>query len=80
MQEGGTVSEPRDKAIAAKSRVAALVIAATMVIWLGGQWAGRQFGLSPRYAFLFDFAALAGFFWALVVTYQAWRLRQSDKG
>jgi Family of unknown function (DUF5337) len=26
--------------------------------------------------FLFDFAALAGFFWAMVVTYQIWRGRQ----
>ncbi|MEP3296248.1 MAG: DUF5337 family protein, partial [Pseudoruegeria sp.] len=30
--------------------------------------------------FLFDLAALAAFFWALVVTYQIWRHRQNNEG
>ena len=37
-------------------------------------------GLSPRYAFLFDFAAIAALIWALVVTYQIWRARRDNRG
>jgi uncharacterized membrane protein len=44
-----------------------------MLLWMGAQWVGGQVGLEARYAFLFDLAALAAFFWALVVTYQIWR-------
>lgn len=73
------MTSDRDRIIAAKSRVAGLVIAGTMVLWLCGQWLGPELGLPARFVFLFDFAALAGFFWALVVTYQVWRMRQTDK-
>lgn len=74
------MSDDRDRRIAAKSRVAGLVIAGTMVIWLIGGWLGPDLGLTARHLFLLDFAALAAFVWALVVAYQAWRLRQADKG
>ncbi|MBR9864169.1 MAG: DUF5337 domain-containing protein [Rhodobacteraceae bacterium] len=50
-----------------------------MVIWMGASWIGGMIGLPARFAFLFDFAALAAFFWALVVLYQAWRKRQNMK-
>jgi hypothetical protein len=60
---------------ARQGRVAALVIAATMILWLGAQWLGGQLGWDPRYAFLFDFAALAAFIWVLFVTWQIWRRR-----
>ena len=33
-----------------------------------------------RYVFLADLAALAAFFWALVVLFQVWRKRQRDEG
>ena len=59
-----------------KGRVVALVIAATMVLWIGGQWLGRSLGWDPRYAFLMDFAALAAFIWVLFVTWQIWRQRE----
>jgi Family of unknown function (DUF5337) len=48
----------------------------TMIGWMGAQWLGGQMGWDVRYAFLFDLAALAAFFWALVVTYQIWRKRR----
>ena len=56
----------------------AVVIAATMVLWMIAQWVGGEVGLAARYAFLFDFLALAGFMFAMIVTYQIWRKRRDD--
>ena len=58
-------------------RLVAFVIAATMILWMGGQWLGGHFGWETRFVFLFDLAAIAGFIWALAVTYQIWRKRQA---
>ncbi|KAJ55565.1 hypothetical protein ACMU_12795 [Actibacterium mucosum KCTC 23349] len=63
---------------ARKGRVAAIVIAATMVLWMAAQALGGQLGLPTRFVFLFDFAALAALLWALVVSYQIWRDRRED--
>jgi hypothetical protein len=73
------MSEQNDKALARKGQMVALVIAGTMLIWIAANWMGPVLGLPERYVFLFDFAALAAFFWALVVTYQMWQARQADK-
>ena len=62
-----------DRSLARQSRTVALVIAATTIVWLGGQWLGRELGLPGRYSLLIDLAALAGFIWAFVVTYRLWR-------
>ncbi|MBD3678114.1 MAG: DUF5337 domain-containing protein [Rhodobacteraceae bacterium] len=67
-------------AIARQARMVAIVMVATMVLWMGAQWLGGRLGLPVRYVFLFDFAALAAFFWTLVVTYQIWRKRQNNRG
>ena len=56
-----------------------LVITATLLLWMGGQWIGGRIGLDPSYAFLFDLAALAALFWSLVVIAQMWR-RQKQVG
>ena len=64
-----------DRQFARQARMVALVIAATMLVWLGAQWLGGWLGLPARYVFLFDFAALAAFFWAFVVAVQIWRNR-----
>jgi hypothetical protein len=69
-----------DAIIARKGRMAGLVIAVSVTLWLLAQWLGPQLGLPLRWAFLVDFAALAALFWALVVTYQIWRSRQDGKG
>lgn len=63
---------------AAQGKQIALVIAATMVLWLGGQWLGGTLGWPVRFVFLFDLAALAAFFWALVATYRLWRARRES--
>ena len=64
---------PQQRQLARDARMVAFVIAGTMVLWMGAQWLGGRLGWEPRYAFLLDLAALAAFFWALVVTYQIWR-------
>ena len=70
--------DPRDQHLARQARLVALVIAGTMVAWIGAQWLGGQLGWQTRFVFLFDLAALAAFFWALVVTYRIWRARQDN--
>jgi hypothetical protein len=58
-----------------QGRIVALVIAGTVIAWLGLQWLGSALNWEARYAFLIDFAALAAFAWALIVTWQIWRKR-----
>ncbi|WP_138469672.1 DUF5337 domain-containing protein [Poseidonocella sp. HB161398] len=68
-----------DLRLARKGRTVGIVLAATMVLWLGAQFAGGRLGLPLRYVFLFDFAAIAAFVWALVVTYQIWQARNAAR-
>ena len=72
-----TKPDADQNADAKQARLAGSVLAATMILWMGGQLVGGQLGLAPRYAFLIDLAALAGFIWALVTTYQIWRKRRA---
>lgn len=72
-----TTPSPQDRQMAAQARLVAIVIAVTMILWMGAQWVGGQLGWQTRFVFLFDLAALAAFFWALVVTYQLWRKRRA---
>lgn len=73
-----TTATDRAEMLARKGRHIAVVIAVTMVIWVVATiWIGPAF-LPGRYAFLFDFAALAAFIYALVNIYQLWRLRQES--
>lgn len=60
--------------------MAAIVIAATAVIWVTASWAGARYGWSMRSRALFDLLALAGFAFALVTTFRLWRARQKDEG
>ena len=54
----------------------ALVLCVTMLLWLGLQWLGGQYGWAARWVFLFDLAALAAFVWAMIVTVGLWRARK----
>ena len=65
-----------DQDVAKTGRLVAIVIAATMILWIGAQWAGGQAGLHPSYAFLFDLMALAALFWSLVVIWRLWQRRK----
>lgn len=69
-----------DKSTARQARVVAVVIAGTIVLWLAAQWLGGALGWPARFAFLFDFAALAALAWALIVTNQIRRRRRDDAG
>ena len=70
---------PDDAARAAQARLAAFVLAATMVAWMAAQWLGGHFGWQARFAFLFDMMAMAAFVWTMVVTWRLWRKRQGTK-
>ena len=58
-----------------QARLAATVMAGTMLLWMAAQWLGSQLGWEARFAFLIDFIALAAFIWALAVTWRIWRRR-----
>jgi spore maturation protein SpmA len=66
--------EPQDDRTQVK--LVAIVLVGTMALWLGAQEIGREYGLPMRFALLFDLAAIAGFLWAMIVTYRIWRRRQ----
>lgn len=69
----------RDMALARQARLAAVVMCAAIVGWVVLGWVGRDYGWDPRYAFLIDFAALAAFAFALIVTFRVWRARQNGR-
>ncbi|MDO5622522.1 MAG: DUF5337 domain-containing protein [Paracoccus sp. (in: a-proteobacteria)] len=52
------------------------VIAATMLVWLAVNWAGRAYGWPAQYAFLADLAAIGALIWSLAVTWRLWKRRQ----
>lgn len=56
-------------------RLAAVVIAVAMVVWLGVQWLGGQYGWAAKWAYLADLAAIGAFVWSLLVTWRIWRRR-----
>ena len=71
----------QDSIQAKKGRNASLVIAGSMLIWLGMQWVAMELHLSSRYMLLLDLAVMAAMVWSLTVTFQIWRMRRdSGKG
>ena len=58
---------------------AAIVVAATGMLWICANLAGEFMGLSVRIRTLFDLIALAAFGFALYMTFNLWRARQHDK-
>jgi hypothetical protein len=63
-----------------EARMVALVIAVTVALWLGAQWLGGRLGWDASWVFLFDLAALAAFFWAMVVIWRLWRRQARQDG
>lgn len=58
-----------------QTRIVAVVIAVTMMAWLGFQWLGSRFDLPAKYAYLADLMAIAAMVWSLIVTLRIWRRR-----
>ncbi len=61
---------------AKQARLAAIVIAVAGVAWIVAVNLGGYLGLPIKFAVLIDLAALAAFFFALVIIYRVWRARQ----
>ena len=66
----------KDYIQAQKGRTASIVIAGSMLIWFGMQWAAVELHISSRYMLLLDLAVMAAMAWSLVVTFQIWRVRR----
>ncbi|MDI3335023.1 DUF5337 domain-containing protein [Defluviimonas aestuarii] len=75
-----TKPNPEEMRLAKEARLVAVVITATMILWLGAQWLGGKAGWETRFVFLFDLAALAAFIWAMVVTWRIWRRQKRPEG
>lgn len=69
-----------DPRIAPAARQAGLVLAGVGLFWIAATWAGDAWGWSLRLRALCDLLALAGFAFALYLTWQVWRMRRADKG
>ncbi len=83
MQCGDTTHGARavnDAERAQMGRRAALVIAATAILWVVATFIGAKLGLSQRVLALFDLIALGGFLWAVWMIYNIWRARQDNQG
>lgn len=59
-------------------RLVAVVIAVTMLLWLGVQWVGGHQNWPPKYAFLADLLAMGALIWSLMVTWRIWRRRKAS--
>tara|TARA_R110000751_G_scaffold14890_20_gene48348 strand:+ start:2507 stop:2737 length:231 start_codon:yes stop_codon:yes gene_type:complete len=63
----------------AQTRLASIVIAAAMLLWLGLSLLGGELGLAPRFAILLDMLCLAALGWALLTLFLVWRRQRADK-
>ncbi|MCO4842202.1 MAG: DUF5337 domain-containing protein [Yoonia sp.] len=65
--------------ISSAGQRAAIVMAGTGIFWICATFAGEKLGLPLRTRALFDLVALAGFGFALYLTFKLWRDRRHDK-
>ena len=68
---------PREE-IAKGARTVAIVIALSALLSVFAPQIVDGLGLEPRYTVLLTLFALAGFIWALVVTYKLWQKTRDD--
>ncbi|MDF2232683.1 DUF5337 domain-containing protein [Albimonas sp. CAU 1670] len=72
--------KPDREADRAQTRLASIVIAVAMLLWLALSFLGGELGLAPRFAILLDMLCLAALGWALVTLFLVWRRRETDRG
>lgn len=77
--KNGKAHNGEDPGLVRQARLAAVVIAVAFILWMGAQWLGGAMRWPPRYAFLFDFAALGALVWSLIVLIRVWRARQRNE-
>lgn len=70
----------KQQALSREARLVAVVLAVTMLLWMGAQWLGGRMGWETRFVFLFDLAALAAFLWSLIVTWRIWQRGRDGQG
>ncbi|QFU08349.1 hypothetical protein PARPLA_02948 [Rhodobacteraceae bacterium THAF1] len=61
-----------------QARNIGVIMAMTMIMWMGLQLTGSALGLPQQLVFIVDIAALAVFVWALVATFRIWQKRRDD--
>ena len=77
-KDSSTRAAGRRPADAGQMRLVAVVIAATMLLWLVVQWVGGQMDWPAKFAFLADLAAMGALIWSLLVTWRIWRRRNAS--
>ncbi|MDA9238350.1 DUF5337 domain-containing protein [Planktomarina sp.] len=73
------MSGKQDHIQSKKGRLAGLVIAGSMLLWLGLQWLATELNLSVRLMLLIDFVVIAAMAWSLLITFQIWRARHHSE-
>lgn len=73
------MSSKQDHIQSKKGRLAGLVIAGSMLIWLGLQWLATELNLPVRLMLLIDFIVIAAMAWSLLITFQIWRARHHSE-
>ena len=76
----GTRSPAPNPSVVRAQRRAGLVLVAVAVFWIAVTWAGVALGWPTRLRALLDVFALAGFGFALYLTWQVWRTSRTHKG
>jgi hypothetical protein len=73
-----TKRDDENRRLQRQGRIAALVIAVSGLAAIAAPILVALAGLPVRFEMLIYLLALAGFAWALIVTYQIWRKRQDN--
>ncbi|KPP87112.1 MAG: Uncharacterized protein family (UPF0104) [Rhodobacteraceae bacterium HLUCCA08] len=73
------MTDPTRQQIASGARTVALVIAASALLSIFAPQIVDGLGLAPRFTILLTLFALAGFIWALVVTWKLWQKTRDEQ-